>query len=197
MKKFIVTLENTYKDGGIDMEEKKLTDDEIIREYFHGCKEHSCENCPLGDIENCMIYVEDLVKRQKAEIERLTEENKHLDKLLGEKRLDELTVARQIVAQNCVLNEENAALQKQVDELAEERENMQAEIMRFEDMKFTQEHCDLYAENEWLKASLQQSVKDTAKEILQTIKHAKENGQIFYNEAFMITAQKAYGVEVE
>ena len=54
---------------------------------------------------------------KQAEIERLTEENKHLDKLLGEKRLDELTVARQIVAQNCVLNEENAELQKQVDEL--------------------------------------------------------------------------------
>lgn len=48
-------------------------------------------------------------------------------------------------------------LQKRVDELTEERENMQAEIMRFEDMKFTQEHCDLYAENEFLKKSLQQA----------------------------------------
>ena len=50
-----------------------------------------------------------------------------------------------------------------------QRENMQAEIMRFEDMKFTQEHCDLYKENEWLKASLQQAVKDTAKEIYSEI----------------------------
>ena len=39
--------------------------------------------------------------------------------------------------------------------------------------------------------------KETAKEILQTIKKAKENGQIYYNDAFMNTAQKAYGVEVE
>lgn len=44
---------------------------------------------------------------------------------------------------------------------------------------------------------IEQAVKDTAKEILQTIKRAKENGQIHYNEAFMITAQKAYGLEVE
>lgn len=37
--------------------------------------------------------------------------------------------------------------------------------------------------------------KDTAKEILQVIEKAKENGQMYYNEAFMITAKGAYGVE--
>lgn len=48
-----------------------------------------------------------------------------------------------------------------------ERENMQAEIMRFEDMKFTQNHCDLYAENEWLKASIRQSLNSTAQTALE------------------------------
>ena len=48
-------------------------------------------------------------------------------------------------------------LQKNNADLVEERENMQAEILRFEDMKFTQEHCDLYSENEWLKAELEKA----------------------------------------
>ena len=88
-------------------------------------------------------------------------------------------------------------LQKQVDELTKENE-------RLKDLEFTQEHCNLYEENKWLRVELQhqlkkveQAVKDRAKEILQTINRAKEKGQIYYNEDFMITAQKAYGVEVE
>ena len=56
---------------------------------------------------------------------RLQEENSRLDKLLGEKRLDELKVAREIIAQNCILNEENVELQQQVDELKVGRENVQ------------------------------------------------------------------------
>ena len=40
------------------------------------------------------------------------------------------------------------------------------------DMKFTQEHCNLYEENKWLRSELkhqQQTVKDKAKEILQYV----------------------------
>ena len=35
-------------------------------------------------------------------------------------------------------------------------EQQKEEIKRFNDMKFTQEHCDLYSENEWLKDMLRQ-----------------------------------------
>ena len=105
----------------------------------------------------------------QREIEQLTEENNNLVSCLSCERV----VNRQSKAMldnfhecNKSLLKENAELQKQVDKLKEERENMQAEILRFEDMKFTQEHCDLYKENEWLKECLQQAVKDTAKEIL-------------------------------
>lgn len=44
---------------------------------------------------------------------------------------------------------------------------------------------------------IDQARKETAREILQVIEKAKENGQIYYNDSFMITAKKAYGVEVE
>ena len=51
---------------------------------------------------------------------------------------------------------------------------LQAENERLNDMQFTQEHCNLYEENKWLKVELQhqqkkeeQAVKDTAKEIYQ------------------------------
>lgn len=167
----------------------------------------------------------------------------------------------------CNLQDENRQLLEKSNDLRDELisaacdlgnakeliEQQKEEIERLNDMKFTQEHCDLYSENEFLKASLQKQKeeidrltaeidqrremmhrmdcnyatelqkntelqkqvdelkfdkeilqklidkreKDTAKEILQTIKRAKENGQMYYGEAFMITAQKAYGVEVE
>lgn len=35
-----------------------------------------------------------------------------------------------------------------------------AEIERLNDMKFTQEHCDLYKENEWLKAEIKRELAD-------------------------------------
>lgn len=75
------------------------------------------------------------------------------------------------------LRQTNTKLQKQVDELQDICLDCPYKL-KFDEIE-------------------KQAVKDTAKEILQTIKRAKENGQIHYNEAFMITAQKAYGVEVE
>lgn len=37
---------------------------------------------------------------------------------------------------------------------------LQAENDRLNDMKFTQEHCDLYKENEWLKAEIKRELAD-------------------------------------
>lgn len=128
------------------MEEKKLTDEEMIKAYELCVMDGvGCAECPYsvyareglgycnGDIEEDIL---DLLQRQKAEIERLTEENGYL--------------------KQC---------------------------------------ADTFLED--CKRERKQAVKDTAKEILQTIKRAKENGQMYYGEDFMITAQKAYGVEVE
>jgi hypothetical protein len=80
--------------------------------------------------------------------------------------------------------------------------------MQEENGQLRLENNDLEAENNKLKEELRKASElkaetirlakqETAREILQTIKQAKENGQIYYNESFMTTAQKAYGVEVE
>jgi hypothetical protein len=37
---------------------------------------------------------------------------------------------------------------------------LQSENERLNDMKFTKEHCDLYEENEWLKAELSRHIAD-------------------------------------
>ncbi len=69
----------------------------------------------------------DLIHRLQEEIERLTEVSIHFVEV-------------------CDIN---AELKKQVDELTKENE-------RLSDLEFTQEHCDLYKENEWLKDMLRQ-----------------------------------------
>ena len=127
---------------------------------------------------------EKVIAEQKAEIERLTEDRNQL--ALCNKGLQD--GINEYQADNAELGRKNAELQKQVDELKDERENMQAEILRFEDMKFTQEHCDLYDENEalkqwlkrlnadleyeknWGKIQAKQAEKDTAKEILDDLR---------------------------
>ena len=207
------------------MEEKKLTDKEIIQALDCGCLavvfgEH-CEKCVLHDIESCNIVpdaIVDLIHRLQSENERLKKQVKQglkdmkLEVGIRDKEIERLTEENELkTAQVGLLTgqvkylkmcgdnflADCEKLQKQVDELTEERENMQAEIMRFEDMKFTQEHCDLYKENEWLKASLQQAVKDTAKEILQTIMNIMKKSDCFLAEDVVRILAKQNGVEVE
>jgi chromosome segregation ATPase len=188
---------------------------------------------------------EKVIAEQKAEIERLTEEsNEMFDRHSIENQAASLSIEKRnkensklkkqvdkLTKENKRLTEENRVmennldfhrnekfeLQKQVDELKEERENMQAEILRFEDMKFTQEHCDLYSENETLKQWLQrlnadleneknwgkiqtkQAVKDTAKEIYDYIKSIEEHGlpTSCVGEWVKNRLKERYGVEVE
>jgi hypothetical protein len=62
------------------MEEKKLTDDEIVNAYIHCVlKRGDCDNCPYEEV-GCGVDGNDLIKIincQKAEIKRLTEELKY------------------------------------------------------------------------------------------------------------------------
>lgn len=152
---------------------------------------------------------EEFAKKAKAEIERLTEWK---DKLQDTKDELEQQLIDTGFKEYC---EENAELRKQVDELKEERENMQAEILRFEDMKFTKEHCNLYEENEalkqwlkrlnadleyeknWGKQQLKQSVKDTAKEICDLILEYWEKKQFVECDWLRVAIAEKYGVEVE
>ena len=130
----------------------------------------SCDGCTREDCR---------VNKQKAEIERLTEEQDKFNSGKYNRALESLSKERRL----------NAELQKQVDELTKENE-------RLSDIEFTQEHCDLYKENEYLKECLvlakQQAVKDTAKEILYLL-HFTPMTKARIEERI----KKRYGVEVE
>ena len=123
--------------------EKKLTDEEIVKALVH-CyvKRGRCDDCVLyEDDEKCLapIAVLDLIQRQTAEIERLTEErDKYKEKW-----------------QTAYINELN--LQKQVDELTEI--NIEERDIHFKII------CGYKDEI----ARLEQAVKDTAKEICEMI----------------------------
>jgi hypothetical protein len=193
----------------------------VVQDYY--CEAQHC------DIQK------DIIEKQKSEIERLKEQcskSSYKDSwknkfFKAQEEIERLTEEKELKAKNCrYLLEENSRqkvlieqmhkayfeLQKQVDELKDERENMQAEIMRFEDMKFTQEHCNLYEENEalkqwlkrlnadleyeknWGKQQTEQAVKDTAKEIFEWLeKHCFFNGFEIVETYF----RERYGVEVE
>jgi hypothetical protein len=124
------------------MEEKKLTDDEIVK-ALEICS-IEVEIHDLDDCKECPYFIKkidcvtgkrsekdflDLINRQKAEIERLK-----ID-LANEKNWGKI---------------QKKQLQKQVDELKEERENMQAEIIGLESQKE-----DLYFQNQNLQAYIE------------------------------------------
>jgi hypothetical protein len=63
-----------------EMEEKKLTDEEIVKALECCTQEPVCNNCPIKDKDYCskpttlFLEIVKLIKSQKAEIERLTRE---------------------------------------------------------------------------------------------------------------------------
>lgn len=171
------------------MNKKELTDEEIVK-ALEICKTSSikgCDGCPFDTLSYCdeiTINALNLINRQKAEIERLTEERKTAN-------MHDLMYwfnAYKECADDCekyvIEASDNKAecirLQKQVDELKEERENMQTEIIATEEKRL-------------------QAVKDTAEKYYRKMRTAlgilcfgnnkihKENGEI----------AKEFGVEVE
>ena len=166
--------------------EKKLTDGDIIQAYFHDCKKRSCETCPLGSIENCMEYVEDLIKRLQAENERLND--------------------IEFTKEHCDLYSENGFLHNALRKKNEEIERLTEERNKYKDlyttmyrkysdlthkefnfntlMKQKDEYLDKALElqkqvDEWNSAFIptrvcQQAVKDTAKEILQKLYNMRD-----------------------
>lgn len=64
--------------GGKEMNEKKMTDEEIIKALEVCSKEKYCGICAVRHFcEEIKLGALDLINRQKAEIERLTEELKY------------------------------------------------------------------------------------------------------------------------
>ena len=135
------------------MEEKKFTDEEIVKALDICYTTHCCTNeCPYFNkngrnfcMEDKAFYkgLKDLVNRQKAEIEAWKAKSRELEQ------------SWEIASSN------EEKLRKQVDELTEDR-NKQRKLY----VKEFAEHANHLGEFEKIK---QQAVKDTAKEIWNDI----------------------------
>ena len=184
------------------MEEKKLTDEVLVKalvlasEGFSNLYKGNLYKDTLDlihrlqdekkELENlCNKTYDDLTK----EIERLTEREKFLENAWHTSIEHTETVERGLNASEA----RNAELQKQVDALKDERENMQAEIMETEELRL-------------------QAVKDAAKEIFNGIienfvfvfigaSKDYEKGYMDalkdYDKQLRDFAKEKYGVEVE
>lgn len=173
------------------MEEKKLTDEEIVKAL----------ECMANSLSGTSGYTVDIIPYAIDLIQRLQGENKQLKcdsyrtswkaKFLeAKKEIERLTEERKTANKHdlmywfnaykeCVKDYEeygikNAELQKQVDELKE-----RAKI-------------DLENEKNWGKIQTKQAVKDTAKEIL-----AKAPTETNADEMFIHWLRERYGVGVE
>jgi chromosome segregation ATPase len=164
----------------IEKEEKKLTDEEIVKALedcnrgYTDMNRNSCDTCPYRDIEPCgkaqMTGCIDLIHRLQAEIERLTEYNANLNGM------------------NLEFIDKNAELQKQVDEL---KSRLWASENAVKEMSnaFGRE-----------RARVDKAVKDTAKEItskvVDLIMIYDDDFKLFLNN-FELWVKEHYGVDVE
>jgi chromosome segregation ATPase len=136
------------------------TYDELVKEN-EGLKERG---------QKVIESLHETIDKQKAEIERLTEENEYLD----------------MVAKQALADYQNA--QVQVDELIAEKE----------DLYFQNQNLQTYIDNHeaiW-KRNAEQAVKDTAKEVLEHVVDSflmRKAERYFFKEWLV----EKYGVEVE
>ena len=163
------------------MEEKKLTDEEIVKAYFVDCKKRSCETCPLGDIENCQVYIKDLIHRLQSENE----------------------TQRKIIEYQDGLPDLVEQQKAEIERLTEERFNLNAEIAKqkieYEALKCGTEIVCGAREivSEVIKTEIkQQAVKDTAKEILEMADTINKGGQNDLCE-LEVAIKERYGVIYE
>ena len=122
------------------MREKKLTDEEIVKALECCGSEEDCLSCPYHKKNMLCYYTRcsdtlDLIHRLQAENEELREklidEQFSVDKWMEENAEQKAEIER-LTEYNANLNgmclefiDKNAELQKQVDELKKERENVQ------------------------------------------------------------------------
>lgn len=92
------------------MEEKKLTDEEIVKALEHCATENTCRGCVKYNRETTIDYFKCMRDTRKNVVDLI--------------------------------------------------HRLQSENERLNDMKFTQEHCDLYKENELLKAELSKELAE-------------------------------------
>ena len=167
------------------MEEKKLTDEEVVKALEVCGKDFECHNCPYVD-ECCerldgsaglLIQALDLIHRLQAENERLTEEKETAWRKFKEK-CNESIELHMLLDKRAT---ERVELQKQVDTWKAECQELHDEC----------EGC--FAKAKGIKEQIE---KDTAKEILQMADKINKGGQNDLCE-LEVAIKERYGVEVE
>lgn len=208
------------------MEEKKLTDEDIIKALECCSETTACDKCPyfISKID-CVSkqrsekdYL-DLIHRLQDENERLTEENEILkgNPPMCVGRSNGKTIRAKLLAFD-KMKEQNSELRKQVDELKEEngklvtigngfaleRNNLREELDELKKSgngvlltslykKQADDHKrGLSVQRAYWKKKVEQSVKDTAKEIADWLVNTESDKE---NLAKII--KEHYGVEVE
>lgn len=195
------------------MQEKKLTDEEIVKALdncVNGDYKTKCKGCPYDEkADYCKVMDRDtldLIHRLQSENEaqrKIIEYQDGLPDLVEQQKaeIERLTKELQLKTKEFELTEkaliknvsENIELQKQVDELKE-----RAKI-------------DLANEKNWGKIQTKQAVKDTAKEILEDIGNIRipnlldlhktqdeVKGWILFHWKYIKNSiAECYGVEVE
>ena len=171
------------------MREKKMTNEEIVKDIERS----------TGMPSYWKTIVLDLINRQQSEIERLREELATAkQELVNEQRYYENAYSK-----TCQLETQNAELQKQVDELAEERDVFKrlfesANTSNFSTNSIIETMNSFYREQAEHLAGLkiEQSVKDTATEIYRELIEMEENPCNSREEIYQAVFGKR-GVEVE
>ena len=169
-------------------EEKKMTDEEIVKALENCANDEMCRECPYfingidcGNQRSENDYL-DLIHRlqsenvkQKAEIERLAlaveglkGENKVIhkenDELLG--KIERLTKENSnVISMNDALYREKAELQKQVDELKEERYYTEQDTAKeiLQQMYDETEPCT--KSHEWVRKRIKEIAKSKGVEV--------------------------------
>lgn len=172
--------------------EKMLTDEEIVK-ALQCCdsEEVDCKNCPYHKKKMLCFYTRcsdtlDFIRRLQQRVSILEADNDDYKMKIAENELVSIDWHNEQVEH---LEEENAELQKQVDELKVEMHKIESLANETYMLAFEE--------------GSQKAVKDTAKEIFETIFYdcwaiKDENGHKIFDEGKMKDfAKKCYGVEVE
>lgn len=199
------------------MEEKKLTDEEIVKELEHclnGDYKTKCNGCHYdkskGYCQDMDRDALDLIKRLQSENEILQKENERLKKFElyrikktkeQEVEIERLTKDKSFATRKMMESKAKAVeLQKKVDELKEEN-NRYAEVFGMVGKDFyTVEVGEWEKVKSGVKDMIQQSVKNTAKKIFQGLESMANNG-VYQGkltvQQMRVFFKEQYGVEVE
>ena len=194
------------------MEEKKLTDEELLETMAFCIKKEECgKDCSLFNVQGCMWNMFNqsfqLIRRLQKKIKLLEinlanecEEHKQFVKLA--KQIDEqqkaeierLTLAVEgLKGENKVIHKENDELLGKIERLTKENSN----VISMNDALY-REKAELQKQVDELKEERYYTEQDTAKEILEAIFVCKKTS-IIENEydALIKWIKETFGVEVK